>query len=86
MKGFMVLMLIAAFCLGCEYSEAQRPVEHLPVTVTVNDGDPTVYLESSIATKYPKLKLDENVGAKIGDDGKLVLPLAKPSIFDEQEK
>lgn len=35
-------------------------------------GDITVYLESSIGTKYPKQKLGESTNAKIASDGTLV--------------
>ena len=34
-----ILIAIAAFCIGFEYSEAQHPAEYYPVTVTVAEGD-----------------------------------------------
>lgn len=51
-----------------------------------SSGDITVYLESSVATKYPKYKLEANTDAKIGKDGALVLPKEQPSMFTESEQ
>lgn len=49
------------------------------------DGDTTVYLESSIATKYPKRKLGDGVKAKINTDGELV-QCKQPGMFDDKEE
>lgn len=51
-----------------------------------SSGDITVYLESSVSTKYPKYKLDANTDAKIGENGALVLPKEQPSMFTESEQ
>lgn len=52
---------------------------------TSPDGDTTVYLESSIAVKYPKRQLGDSVKAKIGENGQLV-QCQQASMFDNKQK
>lgn len=49
------------------------------------DGDTTVYLESSIAVKYPKRKLGDGIKAKIAENGDLV-QCQQPNMFTDKDK
>lgn len=49
------------------------------------DGDTTVYLESSIAVKYPKRKLGDSIKAKIAENGDLV-QCQQASMFPDKQK